>query len=136
MTHGETVEHPWSENNQAGSSSSEMNPGHRKDFLDDIHSFWNWTKIQKLRESFLGYHVATIAKVFIAKYLSGRLINELVAKQKAIEAFEGISKAVNPNAQRKWEKMSLEPTQENGVWKSVYQNQLKKGLVSSRCTSF
>lgn len=46
MTHGETVEHPWSEGNQTGGSTQEMNPGHRFDQIDDYHTFWNWAKTQ------------------------------------------------------------------------------------------
>ena len=49
MTHGETVEHPWAEGNQTGSSTQEMNAGHRADALDDFFSFWNWSKNQRLR---------------------------------------------------------------------------------------
>lgn len=50
MTHGETVEQPWAEGNQTGSSTQEMNPGHRLDALDDFHSFWCWSKVQNLRK--------------------------------------------------------------------------------------
>lgn len=50
-THGETVEHPWSEGNQAGGSTQEMNAGHRHDTLDEFHGFWNWMKIQKMGKS-------------------------------------------------------------------------------------
>ena len=48
MTHGETVEHPWAEGNQTGSSTQEMNAGHRHDALDDYFTHWNWAKIQRL----------------------------------------------------------------------------------------
>lgn len=46
LSHGETVEHPWAENNQAGPMTREMNPGTRHDTLDDLHGFWNWQKVQ------------------------------------------------------------------------------------------
>lgn len=48
QSHGETVEHPWAENNQAGISTREMNPGARHDTLNDLHGFWNWVKVQKM----------------------------------------------------------------------------------------
>lgn len=51
VTHGETVEQLWAESNQTGSSTQEMNHGHRLDALDDFNSFWCWTKIQRLRTS-------------------------------------------------------------------------------------
>ncbi len=50
LTHGETVEHPWAEGNQTGGSTKEMNGGHRHDSLDAFHNFWNYCKLQKLRE--------------------------------------------------------------------------------------
>jgi hypothetical protein len=44
--HGEGVEHPWAETNQASGSVREMNAGHRHDTLHEIFCFWNWKKIQ------------------------------------------------------------------------------------------
>lgn len=46
LTHGESVEHPWAEHNQAGLSTREMNAGHRHDALNAIHNFWNWRKVE------------------------------------------------------------------------------------------
>ncbi|TDL13547.1 hypothetical protein BD410DRAFT_735213, partial [Rickenella mellea] len=51
LSHGETVEHPWAENNQAGAMTREMNRGARHDKLNDLHAFWNWLKVQKMGKS-------------------------------------------------------------------------------------
>ncbi|KAF8584062.1 hypothetical protein K439DRAFT_1346986, partial [Ramaria rubella] len=45
-THEESLETPWSENNQAGASTREMNAGHRQDTLNNLFSDWNWLKVQ------------------------------------------------------------------------------------------
>lgn len=49
-THAEGVEHLWSETNQAGISTREMNPGARHDALNDFIGFWNWRKVEKTSE--------------------------------------------------------------------------------------
>ncbi|KAF8965358.1 hypothetical protein BDZ97DRAFT_1904028 [Flammula alnicola] len=42
--HGETAEMPWSESNQLGPQTRQMNNGQRKDVLIDNAGDWNWKK--------------------------------------------------------------------------------------------
>jgi hypothetical protein len=42
--HGVGTEQYWSENNQMGSQTRQMNPGHRHDKITEHHSDWNWKK--------------------------------------------------------------------------------------------
>lgn len=48
-THGETVEHLWRETNQVGQCTREMNPGSRKDGIDDVLDEWNIVLMEDLR---------------------------------------------------------------------------------------
>lgn len=45
--HGVGTEQYWSENNQMGPQTRQMNPGHRHDKIISHHSDWNWKKIGK-----------------------------------------------------------------------------------------
>jgi hypothetical protein len=41
------TEQYWSENNQMGPQTRQMNPGHRHDKITEHHSDWNWRKLVK-----------------------------------------------------------------------------------------
>lgn len=45
--HGVGTEQYWSENNQMGPQTRQMNPGHRHDKIISHHSDWNWKKTGK-----------------------------------------------------------------------------------------
>jgi hypothetical protein len=45
--HGVGTEQYWSENNQMGPQTRQMNPGHRHDQITEHHSDWNWKKTIK-----------------------------------------------------------------------------------------
>jgi hypothetical protein len=47
-THGKKIESSWSEGNQTGGSTKEMNDGHRHDTLDNFHNYHNWIKVLEL----------------------------------------------------------------------------------------
>jgi hypothetical protein len=42
--HGVGTEQYWSENNQMGPQTRQMNPGYRHDKIIEHHSDWNWKK--------------------------------------------------------------------------------------------
>lgn len=42
--HGVGTEQYWSENNQMGPQTRQMNPGHRQDKIIAHHNDWNWKK--------------------------------------------------------------------------------------------
>jgi hypothetical protein len=44
-TCGEGIETTWAEANQTAGSTKKENRGHRRDTLDDFHSYWNWQKV-------------------------------------------------------------------------------------------
>lgn len=46
--HGVGTEQYWSENNQMGPQTRQMNPGHRHDKIIEHHGFWNWKKITRI----------------------------------------------------------------------------------------
>ena len=48
--HGEGVETPWQVLNPAGLTTREMTAGARHDALNSLMSYWNWEKIEKMRE--------------------------------------------------------------------------------------
>ena len=52
--HGVGTEQYWSENNQMGPQTRQMNPGHRQDKISAHHSDWNWKKTTRH-----GKHVST-----------------------------------------------------------------------------
>lgn len=43
--HGVGTEQYWSENNQMGPQTRQMNPGHRQDKIVAHHNDWNWKKL-------------------------------------------------------------------------------------------
>lgn len=45
--HGVGTEQYWSENNQMGPQTRQMNPGHRHDKIISHHTDWNWKKVGK-----------------------------------------------------------------------------------------
>lgn len=45
--HGVGTEQYWSENNQMGPQTRQMNPGHRHDKIISYHGDWNWKKVGK-----------------------------------------------------------------------------------------
>ena len=47
---GEEVERFWAEMNQVAGSTKQMNPGHRRDTLDDIIRDWNKGKLVNMGE--------------------------------------------------------------------------------------
>ena len=47
-THGERIEGGWSEGNLAGTSTREMNPGHRHEALSAFYNEWNYQQTVKL----------------------------------------------------------------------------------------
>ena len=49
-SNGESVEILWAVHNLAGLSTREMNGGGRHDALNDLFSFWNWTKNENMGE--------------------------------------------------------------------------------------
>lgn len=51
---GEAVERGWALANPAASSTKEMGPGSRRDFLDDLFAAQNWHKVSKL----CAYHLS------------------------------------------------------------------------------
>ena len=48
--HGVGTEQFWSENNQMGNQTRQMNPGHRHDKISEHYSDWNWKKLIRLGE--------------------------------------------------------------------------------------
>ncbi|TDL22683.1 hypothetical protein BD410DRAFT_803124, partial [Rickenella mellea] len=103
LSHGETVEHPWAENNQAGPMTREMNPGTRHDTLDDLHGFWNWQKVQG-----------------ISKFLFRKSNEALKARALTADLFEALSQAAGEKLVVSWEGMDTEPRMINGKLESVY----------------
>jgi hypothetical protein len=51
--HGVGTEQYWSENNQMGPQTRQMNPGHRHDRIIEHHSDWNWKKTIKHGKLFI-----------------------------------------------------------------------------------
>jgi hypothetical protein len=47
-TEGESLEHGWSDANNAAGSTSEMGPGHCRDVMDDHFGDSNWKKTTKM----------------------------------------------------------------------------------------
>jgi hypothetical protein len=46
--HAVGTEQYWSENNQLGPQTRQMNKGHRQDKITVHHGDWNWKKLTKI----------------------------------------------------------------------------------------
>ncbi|KAF7969559.1 hypothetical protein HWV62_26913 [Athelia sp. TMB] len=102
-TAGEAIEGSWAEAKQAGTSTKEMNPGHRHDTLTDYQNDWNHGKVQGLTDYL--YRQYTNAKAT----LPGKIMH-----------FHGLSRRHGQELATKWLKMPTTPIFKRKEWHSVY----------------
>lgn len=62
--HGVGTEQYWSENNQMGPQTRQMNPGHRQDKIVAHHNDWNWKKLCTHGGSFFNVSESRHLKLF------------------------------------------------------------------------
>ncbi|RXW23175.1 hypothetical protein EST38_g2660 [Candolleomyces aberdarensis] len=101
-TYGEMIETAWAENNQATSSTKEMNDGHRHDTLDNLTNYWNWCKLLRITEQLKAQysqnlkHLKAQESQFVEQ--SARYPEELLAKWKKMSdvVYEEKGKVISP----------------------------------------
>ncbi|KAI0702154.1 hypothetical protein C8Q76DRAFT_633263 [Earliella scabrosa] len=84
-SNGESVEILWAVHNLAGLSTREMNGGGRHDALNDLFSFWNWTKNENM-----------------GKYLSRKLKEKLPLQLDQLVDFVKLSSRAGPALCWQW----------------------------------
>lgn len=121
-TDGEGIERAWADNKQMGSSSKEMNHGHRHEVLIGLFNDWNRMKMAnmcKFPAPLLVYSTLTI--MLKATYLSTHLKKGIKACDRKMSEYVDASIRAGREYVAVWSKESTEPFEiKKGVWTSVY----------------
>ncbi|KAL6298965.1 hypothetical protein BKA93DRAFT_830299 [Sparassis latifolia] len=103
LTHGESVEHPWAEHNQAGLSTHEMGAGHHHDALNDIHNYWNWQKVEN-----------------VGTFLARKLSEGFKGQECKAQLYDTLTEVAGSEKVARWEAMDVNPKQKGKQVESVY----------------
>lgn len=124
--HGVGTEQYWSENNQMGPQTRQMNPGHRHDKIINHHSEWNWKKMGRHGE------LATSVKLsYTNRNSAATTAKDLtLAWSLYVENHDHFKKLTAASMKNipEWYRMSKEPeVTRDGEVKSVYRHISAKG---------
>ncbi|GBE87372.1 hypothetical protein SCP_1100470 [Sparassis crispa] len=103
LTHGESVEHPWAEHNQAGLSTREMGAGHRHDALNDIHNYWNWQKVEN-----------------VGAFLARKVNEAFKGQEEKTQLYDALTEVAGAEKVSTWQQMDVDPKQKGKRVESVY----------------
>ncbi|GBE89483.1 hypothetical protein SCP_1601450 [Sparassis crispa] len=103
LMHGESVEHPWAEHNQAGLSTCEMGAGHRHDALNDIHNYWNWRKVEN-----------------VGAFLTRKVNEAFKGQEEKTQLYDALTEVAGVEKVSTWQWMDVDPKQKGKQVESVY----------------
>lgn len=128
--HGVGTEQYWSENNQMGPQTRQMNPGHRQDKIIGHHSDWNWKKTGKLGKNPTESTLNVLINIKLAPTMAKDLRTAWSLYVENREYFRKITKLQKVHIPS-WFYMNKEPVMEDGEVKSVYRHRSAKGKLAS-----
>lgn len=117
----------WSENNQLGPQTRQMNKGHRHDKISEHHSDWNWKKTKHLCKWSPRHYVNSDSSFPRAQTLTRDLVTARELYRKKKHFFRKLCD-VHSNQITAWFHMDRTPrVRPNGVVESVYRNRVSGG---------